>query len=927
MPDPRRLSACGGVAGALARRAEAAHGALTPMEQAAARRLLLRLATGESGGLIRRRCPYPEATSDASARRALDVLAAARLVTVDASGVDVAHESLFSNWPRLNSWLAEDEQGRRLRAHLAPAALDWDQNGRPEPDLYRGVRLDAALAAVGHQIGDQTDEQIGDLTPIERDFLAASTARAEQELQAERARAAKETRARRRLGGLLTAVAATAALAVAASVVAVGQRNTADDNARLAIARQVGAVALADQPLDRSLLLAVSAVKIDENVGTRSDLLAALQRAPAATGIWHGDDDGPIYQLTLGDGDRIAVGSGLAGVSGWDLADSRTPTASGMLRNDFLPLLAGRPGTDEVAVANHGTVGGPTPGIELWDPATQSRSGLQLVGATDQVTSMAWTADGRWLAAAQPNGDVLVWDVEQRTAPPQHIRRHRPSAIQAAVGCACAPPRFPAVVNAGGSNFAVIERTGATQISSPSSDSPLRTFSVGPDATSVTSDRKGSVLAVGRTSGTVSLFSLGDGRSLRTLPGHSGVVNAVEFAPTGDVLASLGDDKLAIVTEVATGRLVARLTGHTEPATAAAFTRDGRALYTASVDGAIIGWDLANLNILGEQLSPPSTDPNRIESMAAGPAGDVAIGYTDGTARLWRRSRSSPVEAKVSTDALIGIAFSPDGRFVATSDAAGVVRILEATSSRVVESIELPGPAHAVAFSPDGRWLAVMDLVISRSSVHLVEVPSWRRVGAPWPVPTDAYRMAWSPDSHHIAVRTGSKGVVFDVGTGADQWRVPLVADGSSGVAWSPDQSIVATGGGTATGIQLLSASDGTPVGGGWRDHPWTNTLDFAPDGSLLASTGNDGTVVLRDLASGQRFGPPLNTSPARESAWAGFDAAGRLVVASKDGGVWRWDISLPHLIRTACAIAGRDLAAEEWADLNTGRPHEAACP
>ncbi len=50
-------------------------------------------------------------------------------------------------------------------------------------------------------------------------------------------------------------------------------------------------------------------------------------------------------------------------------------------------------------------------------------------------------------------------------------------------------------------------------------------------------------------------------------------------------------------------------------------------------------------------------------------------------------------------------------------------------------------------------------------------------------------------------------------------------------------------------------------------------------------------------------------------------------MVASKDGGVWRWDVSLPHLIRTACAIAGRDLEAEEWADLNTGRPHEAACP
>jgi hypothetical protein len=84
----------------------------------------------EPGTLVARRCPYLEAAPDEPARRAIDALAAARLITVDASVVEVAHEALFDNWPRLTNWLEDDEQGRRLRAHLAPAALDWNQNGR-----------------------------------------------------------------------------------------------------------------------------------------------------------------------------------------------------------------------------------------------------------------------------------------------------------------------------------------------------------------------------------------------------------------------------------------------------------------------------------------------------------------------------------------------------------------------------------------------------------------------------------------------------------------------------------------------------------------------------------------------------------------------------------------------------------------------------
>jgi WD40 repeat protein len=99
----------------------------------------------------------------------------------------------------------------------------------------------------------------------------------------------------------------------------------------------------------------------------------------------------------------------------------------------------------------------------------------------------------------------------------------------------------------------------------------------------------------------------------------------------------------------------------------------------------------------------------------------------------------------------------------------------------------------------------------------------------------------------------------------------------------------------------------------------------FSPDGSLLASGGDDGTVVLRDVATGTRYGPPLVASP-NEPVFVTFDASGRLIVASADGGLWRWGVSLHALLNRACAIAGRNLTRAEWDALQTGQSYIQAC-
>jgi hypothetical protein len=243
----------------------------------AARRILLRLCdAGDDAALdVRRRLPLADVVDegDPDGRAALDALADRRLLSVDGDTVEVAHEALLREWPRLRAWLEEDVDGRRLHRRLGDAARAWDADGREPSELYRGALLDTAA--------DWADGHAEALNRTERAFLGASRdAAARERAEAER-RAADRVRANRRLRRALVGVGVLLVVALVAAVVAVGQRGRADD-ARSAAERQSDELALralvaeaaATQAVkrDEAALLALAAYEIEP----RSDTFGAL---------------------------------------------------------------------------------------------------------------------------------------------------------------------------------------------------------------------------------------------------------------------------------------------------------------------------------------------------------------------------------------------------------------------------------------------------------------------------------------------------------------------------------------------------------------------------------------------------------------------------------------------------------------------------
>ena len=333
--------ATGGVQGAIAATAEAVFAQFDAEEQGVARRIFLRLtALGDGMRETRRRVPtgelLPEAETTARplVESVLDTLAASRLVTLGVDTVEVAHEALIREWPRLRGWLAEDREGLRLHRRLGEAAVSWD-GMRDTADLYRGARLGQTV--------EWASRHPGDLSLLEAAFLTASQAeasRAEAEREAqqrreleaaqrvaatEKARADEQRASNRafRRGAVWLTAALVFALAMTALAMVMWREARASALAAqreraVALSRELAASseAAGDIDAERSILLAIEAVEAARSAGVAAppEAEAALHHAAessrldarfAGQGTVGMSPDGALAAIQVGDALRV----------------------------------------------------------------------------------------------------------------------------------------------------------------------------------------------------------------------------------------------------------------------------------------------------------------------------------------------------------------------------------------------------------------------------------------------------------------------------------------------------------------------------------------------------------------------------------------------------------------------------------------------
>ena len=143
----------GGLTGAIAERAEHLYTSGDAEFQRACRHVFTRLVTlGQGVPDTRRRVHRTEfgsgrrstTSSRPSARRGC--CRSITIVRTREPTVELAHEALIRDWPRLRQWLDDDREGLQMHRHLTASAVAWDARGREPGDLYRGGRLESVAS-------------------------------------------------------------------------------------------------------------------------------------------------------------------------------------------------------------------------------------------------------------------------------------------------------------------------------------------------------------------------------------------------------------------------------------------------------------------------------------------------------------------------------------------------------------------------------------------------------------------------------------------------------------------------------------------------------------------------------------------------------------------------------------------------------------
>lgn len=392
----------GGVQGALRSRADAVFNELDAHVQDAARHVLLRLVEpGADTADVRRRAAMVELRAvgpGGGVDVVLDRFVEARLVTVSARPgtseptVEIAHEALLREWPRMRDWIEERREALVELRQLRQAAADWERSNRDEAFLLRGTRL-ARAEGVLRQL---------DLTPSEQEstYLRHSV--------------------------LLRRIEAESAAAIAEA-----QRRSAVATRARQLALEARA-ALAEDP-ERAIMLATEAVERTRRLGEPAlpEAIGILEESTQRSRVLRRLDAGRRLATASPDGRYVAADTELDSPDPvvFDLANGDRHDLDGP--DGFVPWGAS-PGVWELAfspdglllaagyqhrVVRHGygmvpDPDGPMspPPVVLFDP----RSGgevRRLAANPGCYFSLDFDDSGRWLAGSDLRGSVTVWDV------------------------------------------------------------------------------------------------------------------------------------------------------------------------------------------------------------------------------------------------------------------------------------------------------------------------------------------------------------------------------------------------------------------------------------------------------------------------------------------------------------------------------------
>ncbi len=912
----------GGVRGAIARTAEQAFQNLEPSQQSIARDMLVLLADpGVTSFDTSRRAQVSSLVpiGDLDRRATLDALAAARIIMIDGSNVEIAHEAVFREWPRLRDWLTSDRENIRARNNLRHAAHLWDDDGRDAAALLRGTHLIAARSVVaGEPPASVVDEAM-------RDFVAASQVAADEELQIVTRRETATRRSNRRLRVLLGAVVALAVVAATAGVIANRQASKASRERDIAESRRLAAASgtLRGDNGDLAALVAAEAYDLNPDDQTVGAMLSAMTARPGLQSYLH--DEFAFTTVSLGrHGDLVAADHLELGVGLWDISGPEPRALGGIPLGDVQAVDIEFTGPDLIVVADNGGT------VRLFDTLTRSQVWkTQISGEAATTVAVAVDESGAGLIAVGDDiGNVAVVDAATGS---QVANLTTDENTISSLAFTNDGSQLSAATLAGSLST---WQTSNWQTANESIDFEAELWSI---AYSPTAD----ILAVGTEADLLFIdVATGEQQGL-AINAHSGIVHDVAFVDE-QTLVTGGEDGRVLFWDMERRELSRpAINGHSAGVLSIAVDAASGQLVTAGEDLRLGVWSLYLANAVA---TPILADHPDVAGIARSADGLFAMAGRDGRILFARLDRTTGVPAPITVadGPLTAVAITPDGSIVAVAGPDGLVQaFVTSTGEAATPALSAGSRSASIALDPKQRWLAAAQTDGDCTACTLLfdlSEPSREPIRLRPAALTDdeanrpGYAVAFDP--------TGTFLLTGDNGGHIDQWRLPTgsaepvsvwqikLERGVRAVAYSNDGRFAAVGanGGVLVVIDALTGVEAQRLSG---HRGRVAGLAFSPDDALLASTGPDeaATRIWR-LSSGLPYSTPIQTGSVRVAVPAWSEDGADLVVGTQWGGPMAYHVDPVRLRQALCTLAQRNLTDREYRQyIGSDRPVEMTCP